>query len=90
MSKFKNVDYVFLILCAMGIRSIIDANLSQALIVACFAGVLCFKRYLDYVKKPDANEELRKEIEGLRANMSGLMMKNAAKPMMDSNRKISF
>lgn len=89
MSKFKNVDYVFVILCLMGIRSIVDANLSQALIVACFAGVLCFRRYLDYVKKPDINEDIKRQIEDLRSNMSGIMMKNAAKPMMD-NRKISF
>jgi hypothetical protein len=89
MSKLKSVDWVFVILCGMGIRSIVDANLSQALIVACFAGVLCFKRYLDYVKKPDLNEDLKKQIEDLRSNMSGIMMKNAAKPMMD-NRKISF
>jgi len=89
MNKFKNIDYVFLILCAMGIRSIIDANLSQALIVACFSTILCFKRYLDYVKKPDFNQDVQKQIEDLRSNMSGIMMKNAAKPMMD-NRKISF
>jgi hypothetical protein len=90
MSKLKTIDYVFLILCAMGIRSIIDANVSQALIVVCFSAIVCFNKYLEHVKKPDIAADLVKQIEDLRGNMSGLMIKNAAKPAPDMSRKISF
>ena len=90
MSKLKTIDYVFVILCLMGIRSIIDANAAQAAIVLCFSAIICFNKYMDHVKKPDVGQELRDQIEGIKSNMSGLMMKNAAKPLVDNNRKISF
>ena len=90
MSKLKTIDYVFVILCLMGIRSIIDANVAQAAIVLCFSSIICFNKYMDHVKKPDVGQELRDQIEGIKSNMSGLMMKNAAKPLVDNNRKISF
>ena len=84
MEKLKNAlsntNYINVVLVLLGIRAIVDANLSQALIVACFSGIYSYSKYLDTKKAPNIAEDLRKEIGDIKNNMSSLMMKNAARP----------
>jgi len=83
MDRIKDVlskaNYIAIVLLLLGIRAIVDANLAQALIVCCFSALYGYMKYLDTTKVPDANAELKNEVEKLRSNMSAIMIKNATK-----------
>lgn len=75
----SKVNYIATVLLLLGIRAIVDANLAQALIVCCFSGLYGYMKYLESVKIPDANAEIKSELEKLRSNMSAIMIKSATK-----------
>lgn len=80
MEKLKRINWVQLTLIALGMRCIYDANVAQALVIACFSGIYAYSKYLEMTKQQDIAADLRKEIDDVRTNVSSLMVRNAAKP----------
>lgn len=80
MEKLKKFDWVAFSLIMLGLRSLYDANVAQALIVACFSALVGYNRFLASKQQRDIDSETRSELERIKANMSALMVKNASKP----------
>lgn len=78
--KLLSINWMYLVLVLLGVRSVINASLAQALVVACFAGIKIYKDYLDSKQQKDIDSELKKELSDMKAIVGGLAMKNAAKP----------
>lgn len=76
----SKVNTVVVILALLGIRAIVDANMAQALIVACFSGVYALQLYLASIKKIDVQQNYIDDLNSLRNNVSALMIKNASRP----------
>jgi hypothetical protein len=83
MNKIKqmllNRNYILLTLILLGLRSLADASIGQAMVIMCFAGLVGYQKYLDTKKQKDISEELVRELHDLRNNVSVLMMKNTIK-----------
>lgn len=74
-------DFVLLTLVIMGVRAmVVEPGIGFAITAVAFASLVAYDRYLKHNAKPDVSEELKKELDDLRGNISGLMMKNASKP----------
>jgi hypothetical protein len=79
MKHLKKVDVLFVVLILLALRSLIDANIAQAIIFLGFAGFVGFSRWMDNNQKQDLSEEVKKELESMRNIVSGLAVKSAAK-----------
>ena len=85
MKKIKEFllsqNFVLITFILLGARAIaVEPGIGFALTVASFAGLLGFRQYLDSKVKPDLNATVLAELEQVKANMSGIMMKNASRP----------
>lgn len=88
MNKIKqmllNKNYILLTLILLGLRSIVDASIGQALVIMCFAGLIGYQKYLDDKNQKNISEELKKELNDIKNSMSVLMLKNTTKTQMNS------
>ena len=86
VQKLKELDWVLLALILQGGRSVYDANIAQALIVACFAGLVGFNRWMDSKKQKDINHTVMEELTKMRNTLSGLQMKNIKRELPENVR----
>lgn len=91
MERLKNLDWVLVTLILLGARSIIDANVAQSIVVACFSAVYGFKQWLGVKKEQSVSADIMKELDQMKTNVAGVMMKNSIKPQqMQENIKRFF
>lgn len=87
IDRIKQADWVFIALVALGLRSLYEASMSQAIVVACFSGLVAWSRYLATKQVKDLDKETREELERIKANVSSLSMKNTVKPPLEPGQR---
>lgn len=89
MEKLKNfilsVDFTMLIFVLIGMRiAIVGATMGDAVAIAmvctCHAGNKAFNQWIDTKKQQPLNEQVTKDLEDIKASMSGIMLRNAVRP----------
>lgn len=86
LSKLAKLDYVLLVAILLGLRALVEVNIGQSIVALCFIGAVCYSRYLDAVRTPDPSLEIKKQLEEMQSKVSGLYVKNAAKPIPEGKR----
>jgi hypothetical protein len=79
LNKIKSLDAILVVLILLGLRSIIDANVAQAIIVACFGALVAYNKYLKTKEQPDIRAEIMNELEKVQANVTSLSMRASMK-----------
>lgn len=80
LEKLKKLDVILLLLVLLSLNSLREINISQSIVAIGLFSLMGYNRWLDHVKKPDVVQELKDELDNVKANMSGIMIKNASKP----------
>lgn len=80
IEKLKTLDITLSLLVLLALNSLRDINVAQSIVALGIFGLVAYSRWMDHVKKPDIAKELRDELEFVKSNMTGLMIKNATKP----------
>jgi len=80
LEKLKKLDITLALLVILSLNSIRDINIAQSIVALGIFSLVAYGRWLEHAKKPDVAAELRAELEHVKSNMSGLMIKNASKP----------
>lgn len=80
LQKLKSIDWIYCCLLLLGARALIDASFPQALIVACFAGLKAYHDFLKTKEIKDLSKDVQVQLDEMKTVVSGLAMKNAAKP----------
>lgn len=93
LKKLNWANAVQLLSILLLIRALIDFSLGQAFLSAVVFGFFGFKAFLKHKEEKELSEQikvlqeaikdvdiLKKELNDLRTNLSGLMIKNASKP----------
>lgn len=79
LNKIKSLDAILIVLILLGLRSVIDANIAQAAVVACFGALVAYNKYLKAKEQPDIRAELMNEIEKIQSNVTSLSMRHTIK-----------
>lgn len=90
MEKLKQFDWVLIALILLGLRSLYDANMAQAMVVVCFSTLVGLKRFLESRQVKDLDKETREELERIKANMSAITIKNSVKAVGTENNPVRF
>lgn len=90
IEKLKKLDVILLLLVLLSLNSLRDINIAQSIVALGVFSLMAYNRYMEHIKKPDVIQELRQEVESVKANISGLMIKNASKPQMQQEIKRFF
>lgn len=85
--KLKQVNWIYVALILLGLRALIDANLSQALIVACLSGLQGFKEWQDTKKTIPLNDQVLKELEEMKNNVNGLAIRGVKTAVAQEPRR---
>lgn len=86
LQKLRQLDWVLLALILLGARSVYDANISQALIVMCFTGLVGFTRWLASKKQPDMNASVMEELNKMKNTIGNISMKNVKRELPENIR----
>lgn len=78
--KLTKVNWIFVCLILLGLRALIDANLSQALIVAVLGGLEAFRQFRDTQKHVALNDDVQRQLDEMKNAVAGLSMKSAVRP----------
>lgn len=81
MEKLKSIDYrvsllILLALCA----PVVSPNVGLPIAIISVSGLVAMKKYFDEQKKVEPTVDLQNEINGIKNQMSGIMIKNASRP----------
>jgi hypothetical protein len=79
MDILKKYDLVYVVLILVGLRSLFGSDIAQACALAAFASLHGYLKYLNSKQEKAVSEDFRKELDDIRNNVSGLMMRNAIK-----------
>lgn len=85
--KLTNVNWIYVALILLGLRALSDANLSQALIVACLAGLQGYKEYLKTKTVDPINADIKRQLEEMKSNIDSVSMR-AIKAPNPTNQEI--
>lgn len=88
LEKFKKLDVILLLLILLALNSVREINLAQSIVALGIFGLVAYNRWMDHLKKPDFIKELRDELDHVKNNMSGIMVKNATKPTQNQPNEI--
>jgi hypothetical protein len=87
IERVKQADWVLIALVALGLRSLYEASLGQAMVVACFSGLVAWSRYLSTKQVRDLDKETREELDKMKNNLSALAMKNTIKAPLEPGQR---
>lgn len=81
MEKLKNVNFKVVMLLLLGLASpFASPSIAMPVAILCFAGLFAMDKWFVEHAKPDTDIELRNEISHIKNMMSGMVIKNSAKP----------
>lgn len=89
MEKLKSLDYryvIFLLLVAS--TPIVSPNIALPVAIIMLSAITGLNSWLETKKAIDPTPELKAEIQGIKNQMSGIMVKNAAKPEDPSFKRL--
>ena len=78
--NIKKIDIILFVTILLGLRALYDVNISQAIVTIGFLAIFGLIKVLEHKKLPDLNDEIKKELEVIKSNISGIMIKNSIKP----------
>ena len=82
----KKINILLVLLVILGLRSLHEVNLGQSLVAMSIVALYAFKMFMDTKKQPDLNEDVKSQLAEMKNIVSGLYVKNAAKPNQDGKR----
>lgn len=85
--KLAKVNWIYIALILLGLRALIDANLSQALIVACLSGLEGFHQWQEARKPVSLNDKVLAELEDMKNNVNGLAMRGVKTAVAQEPRR---
>ena len=74
--KLTNVNWISFVLILLGLRALADANLSQALIVACLSGVISYRDHLKSKAKDPVNDDIKRQLDEMKSNLDSVSMRS--------------
>lgn len=81
MEKLKSLDYRVVVLVLLSLSApFVSPSFGLPMSILCFSGLVAFKMWQDSHKKVDINDELARDLQAIKNQMSGIMIKNAARP----------
>lgn len=80
MDKIKNADWIMLAIIVLSARSLIDFSFPQALVVLALLGYKGWNKYMETKQEVKINDTVLEQISEMRSVVSGMAMKNAARP----------
>ena len=89
MEKLKSIDYrmvLFLLLVAS--TPFVSPNIALPVAIIILAGSKALADFIESRKPIDPTPELKAEIQAIKNQMSGIMVKNAAKPEDQSFKRL--
>lgn len=83
--RLKNINLAWAVFSLIGIRiSIFSATWGDAIAISAICGCIyaskAFNTYLDSKKEAPLSDKVAKELEDIKASMSGIMIKNSVRP----------
>jgi hypothetical protein len=79
MTYIKKLGIIQWLLILLSLRSLIEINISQALVTIGIFCVFSYERWLSSKQEPEINDEVKKDIKLLKDQMSGILIKNTTK-----------
>lgn len=81
MEKLKSIDFRVAMLVVLALATpFCSPNVALPVAIIAFSGLIAMNKWFTEQKKPNVDEELRKELSGIKNQMSSIMIKNAQKP----------
>lgn len=77
-----------LIFFTVGMRiTIFGASIGDALVITSLCGLQAFFQWIEHKKQPNLEEKVVKELNDIKAHVSGLMIKNSVRPPSNSQEQ---
>lgn len=80
MDKIKNADWIMLAIIVLSARSLYDFSFAQAFVVIALLGYKAYQKYLETKQDVKITDTVLEQISEMRSVVSGMAMKNAARP----------
>lgn len=81
MSNWKQWDFVQIIFILIGLRIVgFGSSIGDSICILALCSYLGYKAYLLSQKTHTINDKLEQELREMKANVSGLLLKNSVKP----------
>lgn len=81
MEKLKSIDFRVAMLVVLALATpFCSPNVALPVAIIAFAGLIAMNKWYTEQKQPEPLEDLKREVSGIKNQMSGIMMKNATKP----------
>lgn len=81
MERLKNLDYRVVMLVILALASpFVSPSVALPVAIIAFSSMVGFKMYQDSIKPPDVSEEFIRDLQAIKNQMSGIMVKNATRP----------
>jgi len=81
MEKLKNLDYRVVMLVVLSLAApFVSPSVALPVAIMTFSAMVGYKMYQDSQKQPDVSEEFIKDLQSIKNQMSGIMVKNATRP----------
>lgn len=78
--KLTKVNWIFVVLILLGLRTLADANFAQALVITALCGLVGWKDYLKSKEQPPLSEEVQRQLDEVKSTVGGLAMRSASRP----------
>lgn len=79
-SVLTKKDIVLSLFIILSLNSLQDINIAQAIVALGVFGVFCYTKYMESQEKPDIAGDLKKDMDSLKNLVSGMAIKQSAKP----------
>lgn len=82
--RLKRINVALSLFIIVAINSIREINVAQAIVALGVFGLYAYHKYLEHIKKPDIVGDMQRDLESVKNIISGLAIKNSAKPSQTS------
>ena len=88
MEYIKKINVPMALLCLVTLKLLFtDNSYAVALVALGLTGLFAYANYLKANEVDPVNEELKKDIEAIRSQISSISVKNNVKPLPDPNKR---
>lgn len=88
MEYIKKINVPMALLCLVTLKLLFtDNSYAMAMFSLGLIGLYAYSKYLEANEVEPVNEELKKDIEAIRSQISSISVKNNVKPLPDPNKR---